>query len=50
MNDIKVIIDACVSILDTKMNLCGYAITLQQVFLYGIVGFILLYFIFGIMK
>lgn len=50
MNNVKVVIDTCYSILNISIYLCGYHITLWQVFIFGLIGFLLLWLIFGILK
>lgn len=43
---LKAFIDLCFGILNIQINLFGYAFTLYSLFLYGIIGGLLLYFIY----
>lgn len=46
MNDIKTLFNLCLSILAYKIDLYGYSISLWNVFIFSVLGYILLYFVF----
>lgn len=48
MNNLKTIFDACTNILSVNLNLFGYDITLLQVMVFSILGFIILKFLFSL--
>lgn len=48
MNDIKVIFDFCTNILSINLNLFGYDITLLQIMVFSILGFIIAKFLFSL--
>lgn len=50
MRDMRNLMNFCIQILNIEMSLLGFDVTLWQVFLYGGVGFIILYFTFRMAK
>ena len=50
MYQIKIIFETCFKILNLSISLFGYHITFWQVFMFVIVGSLLLWLIFGILK
>lgn len=50
MTAIKVIIDAMISILTMNINLFGYNISLMNVAVYGVLGSLILWFVFRLFK
>lgn len=48
MQWIKIIFQACNAILNIKMNLCGYSISLWQAMIYGFLIYVLGRFIFNL--
>lgn len=50
MSAMKVIIDSAINILTIEINLLGYEITLMNVAVYGIIGSIILWFIFRLFR
>lgn len=50
MTAIKVIIDTMISILTMNINLFGYNISLMNVAVYGVLGSLILWFIFRLFK
>lgn len=50
MENIKVIIDFCISVMNYKIDLFGYHVSLTSVMVYGIVGMLVARFFYGVFK
>lgn len=50
MEIIKVLIDACTSIMNYKIDLFGYYVSLTSVMVYSIVGVLVVRFFYGVFK
>lgn len=50
MQNIKLIIDFCYRVLNISINLFGYGISMWQIFLFGILVYIVCYIFFGAMR
>lgn len=50
MENVKIIIEACIRILNTQINLFEYSITLSSVILFYCIGSLILFFIFRLFK
>lgn len=50
MQDIKLIIDFCYRVMNISINLYGYSISLWQIFVFGILCYIVVWIFFGAMK
>lgn len=50
MDAMKFIIDSVINILTLEINLLGYEISLMSVAVYGVIGSILLWFIFRLFR
>lgn len=50
MRELKLVIEICIRILSIDLNVEGYHFTLANVIIYGLVGFIILYFLFRIFR
>lgn len=50
MDALKTLIDIAISILTIEFNLLGYNITLMNVAIYSVIGFIILWFLFRLFK
>lgn len=50
LKELKLVIDFCIRVLSIDLNIDGYHFTLAIVIIYGLVGFIILYFFFRIFR
>jgi hypothetical protein len=46
MDKLRILIDACVSILNIHIDVCGYDVALMSAALWSVIAFFLLWFVF----
>ena len=50
MKELKFVIDFCIRVLSIDLNIEGYHFSLANVFIYGLLGFIVLFILFRIFR